>query len=63
MDDYEPSSLHPKCVVIDEGKALVTSANFTEAAQIRNIEAGVFIRDPGFACSLVRQSEKQSIVI
>jgi phosphatidylserine/phosphatidylglycerophosphate/cardiolipin synthase-like enzyme len=55
MEDYDRSSLHAKCIVIDEGKALVTSANFTEAAQIRNIEAGVFIGDPKFARSLVRQ--------
>ena len=30
---------HAKCVVIDDAEALVTSANFTEAAQERNIEA------------------------
>jgi phosphatidylserine/phosphatidylglycerophosphate/cardiolipin synthase-like enzyme len=54
-EDYDRSSLHAKCVVIDERKALVTSANFTEAAQARNIEAGVFIGDPKFARSLVRQ--------
>jgi phosphatidylserine/phosphatidylglycerophosphate/cardiolipin synthase-like enzyme len=54
-DDFERSSLHAKCVVIDEEKALVTSANFTVAAQIRNIEAGVFVGDPKFARSLVRQ--------
>jgi phosphatidylserine/phosphatidylglycerophosphate/cardiolipin synthase-like enzyme len=40
----ERSSLHAKCLVIDRRVALVTSANFTEAAQDRNIEAGVLIR-------------------
>jgi len=39
------SSLHAKCVVIDRRAALITSANFTEAAQKRNIECGVVIRD------------------
>jgi hypothetical protein len=42
----EPStraSLHAKCVVADGKTALVTSANFTEAAQTSNIEAGVVI--------------------
>jgi hypothetical protein len=34
------SSLHAKCIVVDHRIALVTSANFTEAAQTRNIEAG-----------------------
>jgi phosphatidylserine/phosphatidylglycerophosphate/cardiolipin synthase-like enzyme len=33
-----------KCVVVDRQAALVTSANFTEAAQQRNIEVGLLIR-------------------
>jgi len=36
--------LHAKCVVIDGEKVFVSSANFTEAAQLRNIEIGVLIR-------------------
>jgi phosphatidylserine/phosphatidylglycerophosphate/cardiolipin synthase-like enzyme len=40
------SSLHAKCVVIDRRIAFITSANFTEAAQQRNIEAGVIVRYP-----------------
>lgn len=40
----ERASLHAKCVVVDRSVALVTSANFTPAAQHRNIEAGVLIR-------------------
>jgi hypothetical protein len=43
------SSLHAKCVIVDRRVALVTSANFTEAAQQRNIEAGVLIRHASFA--------------
>lgn len=46
------SSLHAKCVVIDRRVAFVTSANFTEAAQTRNIEVGVLIRSPAFAQDL-----------
>ncbi len=42
------SSLHAKCVVVDRRVALITSANFTEAAQHRNIEAGVLVRYPLF---------------
>jgi phosphatidylserine/phosphatidylglycerophosphate/cardiolipin synthase-like enzyme len=38
------ASLHAKCVVVDRARALVTSANFTDAAQRRNIEAGVDLR-------------------
>lgn len=42
------SSLHAKCVLIDRRVALITSANFTEAAQQRNIEAGVIVKYPLF---------------
>ena len=37
-------SLHAKCVIVDHRVAFVTSANFTEAAQNRNIEVGVLTR-------------------
>ena len=37
------SALHAKCIVVDGRKALVTSANFTEAAQERNIELGLLV--------------------
>lgn len=36
--------LHAKSVIIDQSVALITSANFTAAAQTKNIEAGVLIR-------------------
>ena len=38
------ASLHAKCLLVDRREALITSANFTEAAQKRNIEAGVLVR-------------------
>lgn len=41
--------LHAKCIVVDRKIAFVSSANFTEAAQERNIEAGVLIDAPSFA--------------
>jgi hypothetical protein len=43
------SSLHAKCVVVDRRVAFVTSANFTEAAQTRNIEVGSLIRSTAIA--------------
>jgi phosphatidylserine/phosphatidylglycerophosphate/cardiolipin synthase-like enzyme len=46
------SSLHAKCVVVDRRVALVTSANFTEAAQTRNIEVGALIQSAWFATQL-----------
>jgi len=38
------ASLHAKCVVIDRRSALITSANFTDAAQRKNIEMGLLVR-------------------
>lgn len=49
--------LHAKCIVIDERRALVTSANLTEAAQERNIEAGVLVESSAFARALTTQFE------
>ncbi len=36
--------LHAKCVLIDAEELFVTSANFTDAAHYRNIEAGLLVR-------------------
>ncbi len=48
----ERASLHAKCVIVDRRTAIVTSANFTEAAQRKNIEAGVLIRYEPFVTRL-----------
>jgi hypothetical protein len=42
-------SMHAKCIVVDDQFSLITSANFTNRGQNRNIEAGVLIEDNGFA--------------
>jgi phosphatidylserine/phosphatidylglycerophosphate/cardiolipin synthase-like enzyme len=49
LEGTKRSSLHAKCIVIDRRIAFVTSANFTEAAQMRNIEVGALIRCERFA--------------
>jgi phosphatidylserine/phosphatidylglycerophosphate/cardiolipin synthase-like enzyme len=51
-DPEKRASWHAKCVVIDDAVSLVTSANFTEWAQERNVEAGALIRSPHFARQL-----------
>ena len=38
------ASLHAKCIVVDNQQVFVSSANFTEAAQHRNIEIGLLIQ-------------------
>ena len=55
VDSADQATWHAKCVVVDDGRAFVTSANFTEWAQQRNVEAGVLIRDSQFASQLRRQ--------
>jgi phosphatidylserine/phosphatidylglycerophosphate/cardiolipin synthase-like enzyme len=50
-------SMHAKCIVVDERFTLVTSANFTEAAHRRNIEAGALIDDPAYARAMRAQFE------
>jgi len=49
------SSMHAKCVVVDGARAFVSSANFTQRAQERNIEVGVLIEDASFATFLAGQ--------
>lgn len=49
------SSMHAKCVVVDGAKAFVSSANFTQRAQERNIEVGVLVEDASFAGYLAGQ--------
>jgi phosphatidylserine/phosphatidylglycerophosphate/cardiolipin synthase-like enzyme len=55
LDRSVTASLHAKCIVVDDEIAFVTSANFTEWAQERNVEAGVLIRDENFARTLRQQ--------
>jgi phosphatidylserine/phosphatidylglycerophosphate/cardiolipin synthase-like enzyme len=64
---YDPRSLdadyskratwNAKVVVADEGTSFVTSANFTEWAQQRNVEVGVLIRNHAFGRQLRQQFE------
>jgi len=46
LDDEKgkKSALHAKCVVVDRSECFISSANFTEAAQERNIEVGISIK-------------------
>lgn len=49
------ASIHAKCVVADARVAFVTSANFTDRGQTRNVEVGACIRDHRFAADLAGQ--------
>jgi phosphatidylserine/phosphatidylglycerophosphate/cardiolipin synthase-like enzyme len=50
--------LHAKCVIVDEQYLFVTSANFTEAAHERNLEAGILLNDPTAAKGMKLQFER-----
>lgn len=48
------SVMHAKCVAIDSSEVFASSANFTEAAHVRNIEVGVRIVSRAVAAQLER---------
>jgi phosphatidylserine/phosphatidylglycerophosphate/cardiolipin synthase-like enzyme len=49
---FKKSALHAKCIVVDDQHLFVSSANFTEAAQLRNIEVGLLIHSRSVAKKL-----------
>ncbi len=52
------SSLHAKAVVVDSHTVFISSANFTEAAQQRNIEVGILARSDHLAHRLTEFFDK-----
>jgi phosphatidylserine/phosphatidylglycerophosphate/cardiolipin synthase-like enzyme len=44
LESEQRACLHAKCVIVDAHHVFVSSANFTEAAQQRNIEVGLLVR-------------------
>jgi len=48
------AALHAKCVVADSRDVFVSSANFTEAAQERNVEIGLLLHSTSVAENLTR---------
>ena len=48
--------LHAKCIVVDGQSVFISSANFTEAAQERNIEVGMLVRSRSLADRIVVHS-------
>lgn len=56
-DTQQRASMHAKCITVDDRRVFLTSANFTEAAQERNIEAGVLLEDATIALRVRKQFE------
>lgn len=52
MDRTMRAAWHAKCVLVDDETAFVISANFTEWAHRRNMEARVLVRSPHLARQL-----------
>ena len=48
-DPGQRACLHAKCVIVDERNVFISSANFTEAAQKKNLEIGLLIRSHSLA--------------
>jgi phosphatidylserine/phosphatidylglycerophosphate/cardiolipin synthase-like enzyme len=44
QDLPQRTSLHAKCVIADRARTIITAANFTEAAWLRNLEVGVLVQ-------------------
>lgn len=57
IDRAAAATWHAKCVLVDEDLVFVSSANFTEWAQQRNVEAGVLLKNRHFAGQLLQQFE------
>jgi len=69
LDRSKAASLHSKCIVIDNKEVFVSSANFTETAQQRNIEIGlvlssdtVALRITSFFDHLVKSSQLRRVL-
>jgi phosphatidylserine/phosphatidylglycerophosphate/cardiolipin synthase-like enzyme len=56
-DSLKRACLHAKCVVVDGKDLFVSSANFTEAAQERNLEVGLLIHSASLAARVVGHFE------
>ena len=54
MEPEARAALHAKCIVVDDAEVFVSSANFTEAAQGKNIEVGLSLRSPVIANRIAR---------
>ena len=57
-DRSKRASLHAKCIVVDGEEVFVSSANFTERAQHRNVEVGVRISSAKIALQLTNHFAK-----
>jgi phosphatidylserine/phosphatidylglycerophosphate/cardiolipin synthase-like enzyme len=58
LDRSTAASLHAKCVVIDKRDVFVSSANFTEAGQSKNIELGLVLSSGSIAERIVNFFEQ-----
>lgn len=59
-DRSKRAALHAKCVIADGRDVFVSSANFTEAAQERNVEVGLLLHSVSVAEKLTRFFDRLS---
>jgi phosphatidylserine/phosphatidylglycerophosphate/cardiolipin synthase-like enzyme len=58
LADNDKAVLHAKCVVADERRLFITSANLTPRAQTDNIEMGLLVDERTKALSVIRFFER-----
>lgn len=58
VDPSKRASLHAKCIVVDSSEVFISSANFTQRAQQRNIEVGIRISSKQMATQLESHFKK-----
>ena len=54
LEPRNRAALHAKCTIIDSRDLFVSSANFTEAGQQKNVEVGLLLQSPVLANQLLR---------
>jgi phosphatidylserine/phosphatidylglycerophosphate/cardiolipin synthase-like enzyme len=60
--DYKPAIAHNKIMIIDANKVITGSFNFTKAAQSRNAENLLIIRDPSLARLYMQNWQRRKAV-
>jgi phosphatidylserine/phosphatidylglycerophosphate/cardiolipin synthase-like enzyme len=60
--DYKPAIAHNKIMIIDEKEVITGSFNFTKAAQNKNAENLLIIRDPALADIYMRNWQRRKAV-
>jgi phosphatidylserine/phosphatidylglycerophosphate/cardiolipin synthase-like enzyme len=62
LDAERRPAMHAKCIIVDAHTVFISSANFTSAAQQRNVEVGMLVRSVTHAVQLHSQFRRLAAV-